>query len=149
MHDRGDLNIRPDFQRRPNWPRHTLCYFVDTLLRGYPTPLIYLRPRMEAGKERSILDVVDGQLRLTAILRFKQDDLRMYKHAGEYADRTYSELDPEDQLRFESYDMRVDELLNASDEYVLEMFHRLNAYGLKVNSQELRHGKFQESVPLS
>lgn len=104
---------------------------------------------MEAGKERSILDVVDGQLRLTAILRFKQDDLRMYKHAGEYADRTYSELDPEDQLRFESYDMRVDELLNASDEYVLEMFHRLNAYGLKVNSQELRHGKFQESVPLS
>lgn len=143
MHDRGDLNIRPDFQRRPNWPFHALCYFIDTILRGYPTPLIYLRPRIEPGKERPIRDVVDGQQRLTAILKFRQNDLRMYEHAGQYADRTYSELDPEDQLRFESYELRVDELLNASDEYVLEMFHRLNAFGVKLNSQELRHGKFQ------
>ena len=143
MHDNGGLNIRPDFQRRSNWPTYALCYFIDTLLRGYPIPLIYLRPRIEPGKERPIRDVVDGQQRLTAILKFRQGDLRMYEHAGKYAGRTYSELDPEDQLRFESYEIKADELLNASDEYVLDVFHRLNAFGVKLNSQELRHGKFQ------
>ena len=40
---------------------------------------------------------------------------------GKYAGRTYSELDPEDQLRFESYEIKADELLNASDEYVLDV----------------------------
>ena len=50
---------------------------------------------------------------------------------------------PKTELRFDSYEMKVDELLNASDEYVLEVFHRLNAFGVKLNSQELRHGKFQ------
>ena len=50
---------------------------------------------------------------------------------------------PKDQLRFESYEIKADELLNASDEYVFDVFHRLNAFGVKLNSQELRHGKFQ------
>ena len=32
--------------------------------------------------------------------------------------------------------------MSASDEYVLEVFHRLNTNGVRLNAQELRHGTF-------
>ena len=39
--------------------------------------------------------------------------------------------------------MGVEQLYGADDDTVLDIFHRINAYGLSLNKQELRHGKFQ------
>ena len=42
-----------------------------------------------------------------------------------------------------AYQIGVEQLFGADDDTVLDIFHRINAYGLSLNAQELRHGKFQ------
>ncbi len=142
-HRDGGLKLRPDFQRRENWPQKAKIYFVDTILRGYPTPLIYLRPRLDSKTGLSRREVVDGQQRLTAIIQFAGGEFRLDDSVVGYQGLRYDELEIQDQNAFLSYNLGVEELVNASDEYVLEVFHRLNTNGVRLNSQELRHGKFR------
>ena len=138
----GSLRLRPDFQRRENWPQRAKIYFVDTILRGYPVPLIYLRARLDPKTESPIREVVDGQQRLTAIIQFSDGKFRLDESVAGYQGLRYDELELQDQNAFLSYIMGVEELVSASDEYVLEVFHRLNTNGVRLNAQELRHGTF-------
>ena len=142
-HREGGLKLRPDFQRRENWPQKAKVYFVDTILRGYPAPLIYLRPRLDSKTKLPIREVVDGQQRLTAIIQFADGMFRLDESVTGYQGLSYDELELQDQEAFLSYNMGVEELVNASDEHVLEVFHRLNTNGVQLNAQELRHGKFR------
>ena len=142
-HREGSLKLRPDFQRRENWPQQAKVSFVDTILRGYPAPLIYLRPRLDSKTKFPIREVVDGQQRLTAIIQFADGMFRLDDSVTGYQGLRYDELELQDQDAFLSYNMGVEELVNASDEYVLEVFHRLNTNGVRLNAQELRHGRFR------
>ena len=139
----GSLQLRPEFQRRPNWPPSAKIYFIDTILREYPVPLIYLRPRLDPKTGSPIREVVDGQQRLTAIIEFSEGRFRLDESVAGYERLRYDELEIPDQHSFLSYKMGVEELVNANDEYVLEVFHRLNSNGVQLNEQELRHGKFR------
>lgn len=139
----GSLKLRPDFQRRGNWPQRAKIYFVDTILRGYPAPLIYLRPRVDLKTNLPVREVVDGQQRLTAIIQFYDGDFRLDESVAGYQGLKYEELELQAQNSFLSYEIGAEELLNANDEYVLEVFHRLNTNGVRLNAQELRHGKYR------
>lgn len=143
-HRAGTLNLRPEFQRRSNWPSGAQCYFIDTILRGFPAPLLYVRPTTDPTTKKPVNEVVDGQQRLTAIIEFFEGRLRLDKQTREFEGLTFQDLDLADQETFLKYEMGVEELYNASDDFVLDVFHRLNAYGVKLNSQELRHGRHQE-----
>src|SRR4051794_34470467 len=68
----GRLTIKPPFQRRPVWTAEESAYLVDTILRGYPVPeiYIYMKPDAEGGDH---VYVVDGQQRLRACLEFLAD----------------------------------------------------------------------------
>ena len=57
--------------------------------------------------------------------------------------RPYDSLDEDDQKLFLAYQVGVEQLFETDDDTVLDIFHRINAYGLSLNQQELRHGKFQ------
>lgn len=141
-HQEGSLNLMPEFQRRPIWPPKAKKFFIDTLLRSFPSPLIYMRPRIDQDAKAGIRDVVDGQQRLRAIIEFHNNELRLDEQTGEFSDHTFEELDPVAQDHFLYYELGVEELLNASDDYVLSVFQRINNFGLKLNSQEARHAKY-------
>lgn len=70
------LILSPSFQRRSVWPAGAKSYLIDTIMRGFPIPIIFLRERktnldtLEAKRE-----VVDGQQRIRAILTFIQPSL--------------------------------------------------------------------------
>ncbi len=138
----GSLKLRPDFQRRPNWQQRAKIYFIDTILRGYPAPLIYLRPRLDPKTNSPIREVVDGQQRLTAIIQFYEGQFRLDDTVAGFEGLKYEELELQHQDAFLDYNMGVEDLVGASDEYVLEVFQRLNSYGVRLNAQELRHGTF-------
>ena len=138
--------LNAEFQRRSVWPPAAKAYLIDTVLRGRPMPKIYLRTRTDLRTRRSYREVIDGQQRLKAIEDFANNQFALgSKHDtfGEFAGMTYADLDEEAKGGFLSYQIGVEQLFNASDEEVLDIFHRLNAYGLDVNSQELRHGRYQ------
>jgi uncharacterized protein with ParB-like and HNH nuclease domain len=63
----GGLELNPNFQRRPVWKKGAKSYLIDTILRGLPIPIIFLRDlRADLKTFKAKLYVVDGQQRIAA-----------------------------------------------------------------------------------
>lgn len=137
------LILNTDFQRRSVWPPSAKVFLIDSILRDRPMPNIYIRTKTDLKTKRSYREVVDGQQRLLTINDFASDKLTLTSAAREFSGKTYSNLDEESQTTFLTYAIGVVQLFNISDTDVLDIFHRINAYGLRLNPQEMRHGNFQ------
>ena len=137
------LVLNADFQRRSVWPSSAKVFLIDTILRDRPMPNIYMRTKTDLRTRRGYREVVDGQQRLRTIDDFANDRLALTGVANEFAGKTYSTLDDESKTTFLTYTIGVVQLYNISDTDVLDIFHRINAYGFRLNSQEIRHGKYQ------
>jgi uncharacterized protein with ParB-like and HNH nuclease domain len=137
------LVLTPKFQRRGVWTRGARSYFIDTLLRGMPVPPIFLRVRQSDDKKKIVREVVDGQQRLSAVLKYIADDYKLSKSLDKrWAGKKFSELDGDfkDEIRQASFICEV--FQGVSDSDILEVFARLNTYAVPLNSQELRNGKY-------
>ena len=137
------LVLNPEFQRRSIWPEPAKSYFIDTLLEGLPIPNIYMRSVTNPTEMRTYREVVDGQQRLRTIWDFIENRVRLGSNANTFEGMKYEDLDECDQRRLLAYQIGVVQLFEARDDKVLDIFNRLNAYGLSLNSQELRHGRYQ------
>ena len=138
-----ELTLAPAFQRSNTWTLSAQSFFIDTLLRDLPIPPVYIRLVTDAETKTSYREVVDGQQRLSAIVKFIDGQLPLDKRSKELAGKTYDSLDEDEQEHFLAYQIGVEQLFGADDDTVLDIFHRINAYGLPLNRQELRHGKYQ------
>ena len=136
------LSLNPYFQRRRIWSHSAKVDLIDTILRGFPMPKVYLRQKINLSSMTSLREVVDGQQRLSTFFEFADDKITLNKRAREFAGLKYSDLDASFQEAFLSYPIAVEQLINASDDDVLEVFARLNSYTLPLNPQELRHATF-------
>jgi hypothetical protein len=141
-HREKKLTLNPEFQRGSVWTPPARVYLIDTILRELPIPKIYIRTIVDVQTKKSIREVVDGQQRLKAIIDFAEDKIRLTRRAGEFSGLTYSDLDDEQKEIFLSYPLAVGQLLNASDDEVLEIFARLNSYSVQLNAPEKRHARF-------
>jgi ParB-like chromosome segregation protein Spo0J len=65
----GNLDLNPNFQRRPVWTEEQSSYLIDTILNGLPIPEIYIRSSSTPAGETSY-EVVDGQQRVRSVLLF-------------------------------------------------------------------------------
>src|SRR5262245_4110530 len=67
----GDTYIDESFQRRSVWLQKNKIRLIETILKGFPMPEIYLWDQSadaKTGKQKH--SVVDGQQRLTAIKEY-------------------------------------------------------------------------------
>lgn len=147
--EKQQLKLNPEFQRGSVWPAAARTYLIDTILRRLPVPKIYVRTRVDLQTKRSYREVVDGQQRLRAIIDFGNDRFALGPRAKEWAGKRYSDLTEAEQERFLGYAIATDQLINASDGDVLEVFSRLNSYTVPVNPPELRHAKYQGELKWS
>ena len=146
------LQLSPSFQRRPTWPSDAKSYFLDSVIRGFPVPLIFLRERVALSAVEFIREVVDGQQRLRTL--FAYIDAKLLKdfdplrdpftirsnHNQTYADKSFTQLPPEVQRRITGYQFSVLVLPpTVEDRDILQMFARLNSTGQTLNRQELRN----------
>jgi hypothetical protein len=150
----GILDLRPPFQRNAVW-RHLLkSSFIDSLLRGYPIPALFLQDRADPETFERQIVVIDGQQRLRTLLSYidltclqdaePRDQFTLSPlHDKERGGAAYSDLSPADQnqilysrLTYYSVDASV------SEGELLEIFRRMNTYGAKLNHQELRNARF-------
>lgn len=137
------LVLNAEFQRRSVWPPSAKSYLIDTILHDRPMPNIYVRTKTDLVTRRNYREVVDGQQRLRAIQEFADGDLLLSSQAKDFMGLRYEKLDDEQKRTFLQYKIGVVQLFNASDAEVLDIFQRINAYGLHLNPQEKRHGKWQ------
>ena len=145
FHKRGEINLNPDFQRGAVWFQAAQSSLIDTLLRGYPIPKIYIRTKTDVETQKTIREVVDGQQRLRAIYKFVSNKLTLGPETKEYNGLKYEDLSDVNKERFLEYAIGVESLSNAKDEYVLEVFSRLNSYTVALKPAELRNALFQGS----
>lgn len=142
-HEDGELQLNPKFQRGAVWPTSSRTYLVDSLLRGYPIPKILLRTIVDRDSRRTVRDVVDGQQRLKTIIDFAGNRFALGPKAAEYSGKRYADLEDEDKDGFLSYKITCEQLINASDEDVLEVFVRINSNAVPVTEPELRNARFE------
>jgi hypothetical protein len=120
----GKLTPRPEFQRRLVWTRNDKDYFLDTILRGYPFPEIYLADGdvdLETGQGTQLL--VDGLQRVSTIIQYFEGDPDLKLTTVQ----PYRSLSEDDKKIFLLYDVAVRDLGAVSREEIVEVFKRINA----------------------
>jgi uncharacterized protein with ParB-like and HNH nuclease domain len=88
----GMLKANPEYQRGVVWSLAQKKKLIDSVMRGYPLPLIYLHhiKKSVAGMQREDLEIIDGQQRITlACTRFRRHALKRIQRFA----RTPSGLD--------------------------------------------------------
>ncbi|MDP9194029.1 MAG: DUF262 domain-containing protein [Acidobacteriota bacterium] len=143
FHLDGELDLSPRFQRKPVWSDSQASFLVDSILNNLPIPEIFLRTSTTPAGETKV-EVVDGQQRLRAIIRFFTGDLGLEGEdvSDDWKGMSWKRLSDAQREQFWSFKIVVRELEGASDSEVRNMFHRLNANQLALNDQELRHAQY-------
>lgn len=141
--NRKELILAPEFQRRKVWGPKARSYLIDTILRGFPIPALYIRQKIDLKTQKTIREVVDGQQRIRAILDYINGKFVISKvHNEEYGGLKFSELPDDVKEKFLEYDLSVGFLVGADDSDILEIFSRINSYTVVLNEQELINAEF-------
>lgn len=139
----GSLELTARFQRREVWKTPAKSFFIDTLLRGYPVPPIYVRVTQSTEHTRTVREIIDGQQRLRALLDFVDGKYALTNAAGDpWRGAYFDELPKAQRDAIKEFPFIFEVLHGISDERVLEIFSRLNTYSVPLNSQELRNGTY-------
>ena len=137
------LVLNPDFQRRAVWSPQSKSNLVNTILLGLPLPIFFIRNKTDKDTRKVLREVVDGQQRLRAIFDFLDNGFRVNKsQSEEHGGKLFSELPEDVQTDFFEYELSVNALVDLSDNEVLDIFARLNSYGVRLNKQELLNAKY-------
>jgi len=151
----GSLVLSPSFQRRPVWSSGAKSLLIDTVVRGFPMPVIFLRSvpsdvvRLEPNRE-----VVDGQQRIRTLISFVAPELLndptprdifvvQRNHNRELAGKSFDKLPDDLRQRILDYEFSVHVFPSDTDDReILQIFARMNATGVKLNAQELRNAEY-------
>lgn len=115
------LTLSPYFQRNLVWRDAHKRDFIDTIMKGYPFPQIFLaRGPIDLDTMEASQAVVDGQQRLNSIRDFVDGKL-------DFEGKTFRELAPKEREDFLKYEVAVIDFdLDAGDARLKDVFYRLN-----------------------
>lgn len=162
FHEQNQLkkyNYEPPYQRRSVWSDEKQSYFIDSILRNFPIPPIFLHRKIDPDTGRTNFDVIDGKQRLTAIARFINNEIPAANEYGPaddpnaldgayFQDLSSNNLLSEFKSAFWKYDLPV-EYIDPEDIGLIEdVFDRLNRNGEPLKGQELRNAQYHSSALL-
>ena len=136
------INVDAEYQRGKVWSRAQQALLIDSILRNFDIPKIFLRKRSDGSKY--LFDVIDGKQRLTAIWLFASDDVRLLRNSEGYPDlgilggKCWSELSPNAQDRLQFSNITVTKIEQATEDEIHELFLRLQQ-GEPLNAAEKRN----------
>lgn len=154
------------YQRGPVWTMVQKQKLIDSVLRGYPIPLIYLHHIIQtAGGLRSErFEIIDGQQRINALADFfdggfkllhpiKDDEKARFPdfikaQPCPWAELFFGQLSETLQQQFRNTMLRVVKIETDKADEARDLFIRLQA-GMPLNSQEKRDawpGQFTDFV---
>jgi hypothetical protein len=147
----GIIDLQPDFQRDLVWNLSKKQTLIDTILRGWHFPPIFLVAPLVGER----LDVLDGQQRLNAIFEFIEGRFPVNgniepfdKNLKTLHGLRFHEIPQDVKSRFLRYPFRVCELYDYREEEPYELFFRLNQ-GSVLTAAEKRntlYGPVREQV---
>ncbi len=117
----GSIVLSPFFQRKLVWRLAHKVDFIETILKGFPFPEIFIsRGTLDVDTMKSTSCVVDGQQRMSTIREFLKDGF-------DVEGKRFSGLDKIEKEAFLKYEVAIIDLdLNQDDPSIIEIFKRLN-----------------------
>jgi hypothetical protein len=144
LHEKGQLNLEPPYQRRSVWSPRDRRFFIDTILNNYPAPPVFLHKTLDENG-RATYHVVDGKQRLQTIIQFTEGNVRI---PDDFADvnlqkKKWRDLERATRERFWNYVLIVEMLPDVNDAAIRNTFERINRNSRKLTAQEMRHAKYE------
>lgn len=140
-----EVELQPDFQRKDRiWSTDKQSKLIESILLGLPLPAFYF-----AEKKDGNWIVVDGVQRITTIYFFLKNKFKLTNldALDNYNGACFSSLNRLDQRKIREYQITAHVIDAASDKdnLIVELFHRINTYGVKLSDQEIRSAMNQGS----
>lgn len=136
--DNETLILRPTFQRNLVWNNAHKESFLDTILRGFPFPEIYLADgEIDLETRISKRMVVDGQQRLNTIFSYINGNISTRKIP------LFKDLTPKQQTEFYDYKIVVRDLGRLDDSQIIEIFKRINSVSYALNAMEINNALYE------
>lgn len=143
------LNLEPGFQRQSVWNDRDRMKLIDSILRNYPLPAIFLYKRDENGD--FIYDVIDGKQRLESILKFIGELRGKFQVKAQLPG--HDEIETIDfaalkrkakQNLIMGYEIPVVEVDGEIGD-IIDVFVRINSTGKALTRQEQRNARYYQS----
>ena len=170
INKRDGIDLRPSYQRGYIWSADFKDKLIYSVIRNYPIGNISLRVRTERNRKGAMQEVVDGQQRLTTIIKFIEDDYtvqgdisrKIIEYIADYMgdehdnklerlkrrlsnrgkiSLKFSQLPETIKENIRAYNISITNITNASDDEIAEYFRYLQ------NQERLRAGEIINSVP--
>lgn len=155
LHKEQMLKANPEYQRGIVWNSTQKKKLIDSVLRGYPLPRIYLHhvSKNVAGMKSEGLEVIDGQQRINALSEFAQGAFKLFdpisdaaaakfpsfiqKQPCPWAHRNFEGLSEDLRVRFLEASIPVAKIETNDANEVRDLFVRLQG-GVPLSAQERR-----------
>lgn len=139
---KNEIDPKPQFQRTEVWNKEKKGLLIDSILRGYDIPKIYLTFNEVKNQKGYHFEVVDGQQRLLTIWQFRDDKFTLPKKSivdtVDVGNMRYSALPDSLKSKFLSYEIAVTNIIEHGRGEINTLFTRLQK-GVKLIPVELRH----------
>lgn len=136
----GEIKPRPDFQRNLVWSNKDKLAFLDTVLKGYPFPEIYMATgevNLETAEGTELL--VDGQQRVTTLHQYFVNSPALKLDA---AVKPYKDLSVPEKEAFLNYEVAVRHLGIIETPEIIEVFRRINSTSYSLNAMEVDNARY-------
>jgi 5-methylcytosine-specific restriction endonuclease McrA len=160
------LYVNPEYQRGEVWTLPQKKLLVDSLMRGYPIPLVYLHhiSRQVGAAQRDDFEIIDGQQRINALYEYREGNFKLFdpqteaeeaqfpnfiqKQPCAWGGKRFDELPSELQKEMLATELAVEFIETGEADEARDLFIRLQA-GMPLNPQEKRDawpGNFTEYI---
>lgn len=126
---RGDLDIRPPYQREFVYKDKERNAVIDTVNKGFPLNIMYW-----VEKEDGTYEVLDGQQRTLSICQYINGDFSI-------RNRNFFNLTDDEQEKILNYKLMI-YFCTGTDSEKLGWFRTVNISGEKLKNQELRNSVY-------
>ncbi|SEP07759.1 GmrSD restriction endonuclease domain-containing protein [Aquisalimonas asiatica] len=150
------LYVNRRYQRKLVWTQDEKQRLIESILKRYPIPALFVAEREEAGT----YEIIDGLQRLHAIVSFIETsfpdldgqffNLEHFPTAKSRADSggfdpTQSEslIDQGQVTTILDYTLALSVMRNATEDEINDVFDRINTYGHRLSDQERRQAGVQ------
>lgn len=147
-------NFNPDYQRDSVWSVDKKQFLIDSILKNFPIPPIFLKMNLDPITGKTIYDVIDGKQRLLSIIGFIEGKIFLPDNFsdGPFGNEDlnglfFNELDNfiDYKKNFWSYKIPIAYIDTNSEEAINGIFDRLNRNGEALTPQELRNALYSKT----
>jgi hypothetical protein len=154
------LTINSEYQRGPVWKEPQQKKLIDSVLRGYPLPLLYLHvKKVEAINLQGVItvnekfEIIDGQQRINSLYKYWQGHFKLFDPEKddkiarfpkfikdipcEWSSCFYADLTEELKEKFDSTELAYVRIDTDNEDEARDLFIRLQA-GTPLSDQEKR-----------